>query len=199
MTRDTTNDTANDTTSGTAKGRAGGQVADTGQVAEMTETVTLLYNALDAIGRYVKQHHLSDVEIDEARVADDRDLVEAWHRAGGRARIEALTTIAALAAQTSGIPGASAGGMSAPDSSAGVLLAHAIREGQVPLPVSQIDPFGPLSGPTAAYAAELVHGDTERDSRVVFAVLGLHILTAHTTPHDNPRGTDPRVGGGHAR
>jgi hypothetical protein len=181
-----------------ASGRASGQVTDAGQVAEITETVTLLYSALDAVGRYVEQYPLSDVETDAARVADDRDLVEAWQRASGRARIEALTTIAALAAQTSGTSSASVGGMPSPESPAGVLLAHAAREGRVPLPVSQIDLFGPLSGPTAAYAAELVHGDTERDSRVVFAVLGLHTLTAHTTPHTTPRDSVPPMGGGHA-
>jgi hypothetical protein len=192
-------------TSDTTSGRTSGQTPDAGQVAEMTETVTLLYSALDAVGRYVEQHPPSDVEAGAALVADDRDLVLAWQRASRRARIEALTTVAALAAQMGGTPSASprtsAGATLSPESPAGVLLAQAAREGRVPLPVSQIDLFGPLSGPTAACAAALVRDCTERDSRVVFAVLGLHTLTADTNPRGAKRrgSTNPRGGGGHAR
>jgi hypothetical protein len=99
-----------------------------------------------------------------------------------------LSTVASLAAAR-----IAASIRAAPlDGPAGALVACAAQERRVALPRSGTGPFGPLTGPTTAYAAGLVRegGIGERDQRVVFAVLGLH---AFTTGHDQPeRGRDAR-------
>jgi hypothetical protein len=166
----------------------GDPTPDASDVAEMAETVTLLNSGLDAVGRYVDWHRVSEVAQAAAYVADDRGLVAAWQRASRRARIEALSTVASLAAQV----GASIHG-APPDEPAGVLLACAAQQRRAPLPQSGTGVFGPLTGPTAACAAGLVRegGIAERDQRVVFAVLGLHAVTTDDN-NDPVAGRDVR-------
>lgn len=194
MTRDPTSDPTTGTACGTASGTATGTAPDAGEAAEMAETVAVLTSGLHAVGVRLEQHHVlgqrhvSGVEPAASRCADDPDFAAVWQRASRRARIEALTTVASLAAQvtpstqTATEMVASIGGARLNGSLAGpvgALLECAVHERRVPLPSSGTGGFGPLTGPTVAAAAGLVRdgGIGERDQRVVFAVLAVHYLT----------------------
>jgi hypothetical protein len=172
-------------------------VPDAADLVEMAETVTLLHSGLDAVGRCLEQQNVSDAARAASRCADDPDFTAAWWRASRQARIETLTTMASLTAPTmpssqatteagasigcvplDGLPG------SLVNSAAGGLVACAVQERRVPLPMSGPGLFGPLTGPTAAAAAGPVRngGIGERDQRVVFAALGPHYLTSDINP-----------------
>jgi hypothetical protein len=171
---------------------------DAADLVEMAETVTVLHAGLDMVGRCVERPDMSDGQVSDveqaaAWCADDEDFVAAWQRASRRARIEALTTVASLAAQTTAAQTTAAGITAVetvaslrdlpPDDPAGALVACAVEERRVPVPASGAGLLGPLTGPTAASAAALVRGGGgDRDQRVVFAVLGLHVVTADTNP-----------------
>jgi hypothetical protein len=142
-------------------------------VAEMAEAVALIAAGFEALHRW-RDRHAADPQHAEDRVADDPCFVAVWQKASFLARSELLTSMAQFAAD---------GGVSAdsmrPGSAARLLRAHTTDARRRFASASGAAPFGPLAGPAADYATELV-GDTtittERDKRLVFAALGLRAV-----------------------